>query len=231
MGRRRRTRRVVVTDTLADNVFTYKYNEDHHFFMEEQIWECKNGMLDVYSRLSKFEHDQIKDHINHPKVVLDIGCGIGRAGIYLNVVFQDPGIHYIFADRTGHIGIKNWSSHGEAYYNDLDLTSSFAELNGVTNFRTFDTGKDDWDSLPKIDFVTSRCAAGMHFPIEDIMPNLLKATVDECTMIFGIRKNQPMIKNYSAQSFTDLFEEVVFLQQEQETPFPKQDWLILKNKI
>jgi len=208
--------------------FVYKYNETHFFFMEEQLWQCKKGKLDVYSKLSKFEHDQISEYINNPRVVMDIGCGIGRAGIYLNSVLQDPNIHYIFADTTGHIGVKGWSNLGKSYYNDLDLTSSFAKLNGVTNFRVFDVLNDDWNTLPKVDFVTSRCAAGVHFPIEDVMPNLLKITSQECTMIFGTNPNRA--EKYSEKSFKDLFETVIFLPKELEIPFPHQQWLILKNK-
>lgn len=158
-------------------------------------------------------------------MVIDLGCGLGRGAIHLNAVLRDPMIHYILADTTGLTpNVVGWDL--EEYYNDLALTADFAKLNGLTNFETFDTRRDDWSKLAGIDLVVSRCSFGMHFPIERVMPRLLAATTPDCTMIFGTRRRD----QYNQHSFSDLFEETIFLSHEHEYPFPQQDWLILRKK-
>jgi hypothetical protein len=129
------------------------------------------------------------------------------------------------ADTTGDtVNTGGWNKN--EYYNNLELTSSFAKLNGVSNFQTFDTIRDSWTELHDVDFVISLCSFGMHIPIENIMNNLLSVTTDDCTMIFGTRQRHL----YNSNSFKDIFEEVLFLQQNYCHPYPLQDWLILKKK-
>lgn len=204
--------------------FVYQYRPEHVPYMTEQIWECRDD-LGVYSRVSEYEHEQIRDHIGRPRVVMDLGCGLGRGAIHLNAVLGDPTIHFVLADTTGDTpNVGGWDL-GE-FYNDLALTASFAELNGLTNFETFDTRADDWSRLPAIDLVVSRCSFGMHVPIERVMPRLLAVTAPDCTMIFGTRRRSA----YNRDSFRHLFHETLFLAQDHRPPFPQQDWLILKRK-
>lgn len=204
--------------------FRYTYGPEHISFMKEQIWEAQDN-LDVYSSLSAFEHEQLQTYIHHPKKVLDLGCGLGRAAIYLNAVFKDNDVQYVLADST-----ITYETSQEVYtdrpWNNMQLTESFCKLNGLSNFRTFDVKKDDWQELTEIDFITSRCAVGMHFPIEDYMDHLLSVASKKCLMIFGVRDYL-----YSKTSFKDKFEEVIYLSQPRKHPFPHQDWLVLKNKI
>ncbi|HWY35108.1 MAG TPA: hypothetical protein VNX68_10715 [Nitrosopumilaceae archaeon] len=194
--------------------------------MKDQIWECKDN-IDVYSTLSEFEHEQIKNYVPiQPVTVLDLGCGLGRASIYLNYILNRSDIHYILADTTGDTEITGgWDK--QEFYNKMDLTASFCTLNNLLNIGLFDTQRSDWDSLSNIDYVMSRCAFGMHFPIESIMDKLLKITTPNVTMIFGTRNRAV----YSHESFKDLFKEVYFIEQEKQEPYPQQDWLILKGKI
>lgn len=208
---------------MTAGAFRYKCAPVHLRYMREQVWECRND-VGIYSALSEFEHAQIADYVPEFRKVLDLGCGLGRAAIYLNGVFQDPETHYILADTTGSRGeAGGWDPLGEKSYNDLKLTASFARLNGLTNFRTFDYLLDDWNELTDVDFVTSRCAFGMHIPIEAVMPQLLQVSTSDVTMIFGTRRRDL----YGPNSFQDLFRDVLFLPQEETPPFPHQDWLIL----
>lgn len=213
--------------------FSYKFNSEHLKYVYDQVWECR-GNISVYSKLSEFEHKQVAKYIDKPKKVLDLGCGLGRAAIYLNYVLNDPNIHFILADTTGDTKITGvWDT--PEYYNNLSLTESFAKLNGLTNFETFDILKDDWNKLSDIDLIISHCSVGMHFPIEDVMPKLLKISTDTCTMIFGTTTAQMLPgkkeQKYSEKSFTDIFKEVHFQHEARVHPFPQQDWLVLKNKI
>lgn len=207
--------------------YSYKYSKEHLWYMEEQVWECRDN-LDVYSDLSEYEYDQMNSFIpEHPRVIMDLGCGLGRAAIYLNALFQDPTIHYILADTTGITSGRHGAWNEDQYYNSLDLTSDFCRLNGMTNFEVFDTKKDSFNQLYDIDFIISLCAFGMHNPIEDVMPDLIHISTNDVTMIFGTR-NRGI---YSSTSFDKLFKSVIFKQHDHTPPYPQQDWLVLKDKI
>lgn len=207
--------------------FIYKYDPEHLYFMKRQIWESINN-VSVYSKLSQLEHEQYKAHINKPKRVLDLGCGLGRAAIYLNHMLNDPEVHFILADANedSQIVTGKYASNNQEKYNKLDLTASFCKLNGLTNFETFDIYRNDWNQLKDIDLVISHCSVGMHYPVKDALPNLLKVTTPNCVMVFGTRNRMV----YSKNSFKNLFETVIFLPQNYIQSFPQQDWLILKNK-
>ena len=210
-------------------MFKYKYNADHLKYMKDQIWECRDN-LDVYSTLSEFEHEQVKAFIpSQPKVIMDLGCGLGRASIYLNHILHandiNNDIHFILADTTGDTEITGaWNK--EEFYNRMDLTASFCTLNGLLNIGLFDTQRSDWNNLSNIDYIMSRCAFGMHFPIESVIDKLLKISTPDITMIFGTRNRAV----YSHESFKSLFKEVIFIQEDKYDPYPQQDWLILRGR-
>lgn len=208
--------------------FEYKYEPRHLAFIKEQIWECKDD-ISVYSKLSAFEHEQIEKYLpKNPKIILEMGCGLGRGSISLNNYYKDNKISYILADRHGFTDNSGaFSPENDEFYNDLWLTEDFCKVNGIKKVKTFDTEVDDWESLPKnIDLIISRCSLGMHVPIERYMDKLLKLAGDNCTMIFGTRHS-----SYSDESFKESFKEVVFDFQGHRPPFPHQNWLVLKGKL
>lgn len=205
--------------------YRYSYQSEHIPFIKEQIWESRSD-LDLYSALSEFEHEQIKDYIGRPKRVMDLGCGLGRVAVYLNAVWNDPDVHYVLADTTCTTKVPEcWDSLPDAPWNDLAMTASFARLNGLVNFAIFDIVKDDWTSLPPLDLITSHCSVGMHFPIETILPQLMRVASDDGTLIFGVRA-----KPHYASAFKHLFHEIIWLPQPACGNFPQQDWLVLKRK-
>src|SRR4029077_968586 len=172
------------------------YNSAHIRYMKEQIWEARDD-LEVYSKLSEFEYEQIKDYIDYPKNIMDLGCGLGRVAVYLNAVLKDPDMYYILADRHGDTtNTGGWDLN--EFYNDLNLTQSFCRLNGLLSFEVFDTKLDNWNDI-WCDLIVSHCAFGMHFPIENIMSSLLEISSSDITMIFGTR-NRGL---YSEDSFKD----------------------------
>jgi SAM-dependent methyltransferase len=174
-------------------LYTYKAEECHLPYMLEQVWEIENeeGEKDfsLYSRLSLKEHQEIEEHVPAaPKVVLDFGCGLGRASIYLNKAYNNPKILFILADREGYTDNSgHFNPEKDEYYNSFNLTRSFCKLNGLENFLLFDTEKDDWDKLPRVDFITSRCSLGMHIPIERYIDRLCKVSSEDAVFIFGTR--------------------------------------------
>lgn len=208
--------------------FEYRFRAEHRPYLVAQVHEAVPN-LDYYSLLSRYEHEQLRDHIGRPRRVMDLGCGLGRAAIYLNHALQDPSVRYVLADTTCATDVPGCWDHLEyGPWNDLALTESFARLNGLVNFEVFDIHRDPWERLRMIDFVTSRCSVGMHFPIEDAMPKLLPILAADCTLIFGVRG-----RPYYAGMFGDLFEDVVWLPErltEEGRVLPRQDWLILRRK-
>ena len=206
--------------------FNYTYAPRHVGLMKEQIWEAKQD-LQVYSDLSLFEFEQIEPFLGSPKVVLEVGSGLGRGSIFLNSILQDDTVHYVLADRTGMTNNTGaFAPESDEFYNDLEQTAEFARINGLENLRTFDTEADNWSDLPKADLIFSLCSFGMHVSIERYIDRLIATATPRCTMIFGTRGP------YGRTSFSNLFENVVFLPgKESKGRFPREDWLILQNPI
>ena len=195
--------------------------------MKEQIWEAKSN-LDVYNNLGLYEFIQIEHYLGNPKTVLEVGCGLGRGSIFLNHLLKNDKVKYVLADRTGYTSNSgNYNPDKDEFYNDLVLTKDFCELNGIKNVRTFDTELDDWTSLSKVDLIFSLCSFGMHVSIKRYIDRLMATANDSCTMIFGTRNVNG--SQCDENSFKDLFETVIYIPTDHQTPFPHENWLILKN--
>ena len=211
--------------------FKYKFNHDHIFDAENQVWEAKEehgGDLTVYDRLAPYEYSQIKDFLPiNPKNILEAGCGLARGSIYLNSRYMERGQapKWFLADRDG-FSEENTGAFNpkeDEYYCSFERTKSFANLNGLKNFWMFDTEKDDWAQLPKMDLIFSFCSFGMHVALERYMDRLLGASSPDVTMIFGTRH-----AGYNGESFKDKFREVIYKPGLDQAPFPHENWLILR---
>lgn len=202
--------------------FIYKYDDKFLKYMHEQIWEAKED-LNVYHSLAEIEFSNFHEHIGNPESVLEVGCGLGRGTIYLNELLKDQNVSYTLADRTGYT--ENTGAFNPAqdeYYNDLNLTKEFCELNGVSNIETFDTELDDWGNLKKFDLIFSVCSFGMHVKIERYMDRLLSVSKPTTTMIFGVRSP------YDQNSFAGMFDEIIYKQDNSGKNLTRENWLILK---
>lgn len=194
--------------------------------MLEQIWEARDN-FSIYHDLSYHEFSQIKMHVDigRPKVVLELGCGLGRGSIFLNHLLKDDSVQYILADRHGRT--KNTGAYNpknDEYYNDLSLTEDFCRINGIKNIKTFDTEQDDWESIPKADFIFSLCSFGMHVSIHRYIDRIISASNPDSTAVFGVRGN-----DYGRHSFADRYGVTQFHRGVVVNKFPQEDWLILKN--
>jgi hypothetical protein len=198
-------------------MFKFKYNSLHLKYLEETGQNVK-----IYSEASEFEYSQVKAFVPiQPKVIMDLGCGLGRSSVYLNHILNRVDTHFILADSADNFG--NWNN--KDYYKNLDLTASFCTLNGLLNFGLFDLKKSDWNGILNIEFIMSKLSYGYSINIGPILETLLKVSTDDITMIFGTKERQemlPMFENY--------FKEVIYLKEEKQESFPQQDWLILRGK-
>jgi hypothetical protein len=204
-------------------VFQYRFEDKYMDLVREQVWETSHG-LNVYSELSAKEFSQIGEHIRKPRVVFDICSGLGRASIYINHLLGDPSVLFILADRTGRTeNTGAFNTPTDEVYNDLNLSLGFCELNGIEQVEAFDTEKDDWSTLPKVDLVISTVGLGFHVPIERYIDRLEAIASPQCRMIFGTRD-----KSYSPDSFRDRFPNSIWIKGTNEPPLPLEHWLILK---
>lgn len=198
--------------------------------MEEQVWEMKEDKHFVYDKLSQVEYEKMKDYLPAaPKVIMDIGCGLGRVAIHLNSVYRDPKALYILADRDGRTSNRGeWCPGEDEYYNDFGLMQSFCEINGLKNIRPFDTEKGDWNSLPPVDLIISQFSFGFHVSIDRYMDRIHKVLAPGGTAMFGAAAWH---QNYNEKSFSHLFSSVVYNRHHYQPPLPAEDWLILRGKL
>jgi hypothetical protein len=181
-----------------------------------------------YLKITFSEYEIIKDFIKSPKQVLDLGCGLGRMSVFINSQLQDSSIHYILADSTEVKGKPSYGWNKGGFYNDLSLTRDFAIEHGLKNFEILDICKEGITTLKNIDLVVSFLAAGFHFPIEDYINDLLKISVREVTMIFGVRRGRYIKSSFSSYfRSTKLFPNFVKLGNKR----TKEDILILEERI
>lgn len=206
--------------------FVYLFTPKHLDLMHEQILEAGNDIA-VYTGLAAFEFSQFSDHIGTPGTVLELGCGLGRGSIYLNHLLANDA-RFILADRDGRTSNSGaFNPKEDEFYNDFVLTADFCRLNGLLNFRLFDTEVDDWATLPKADLIFSLCSFGMHVSIERYMERLIRCSTPETTMIFGVR--EPC---YGPGSFGDQFGDVVYIEgRSSGNSLPAESWLILKRPM
>ena len=129
-----------------------------------------------YVKLAKF--------IGERRKILDLGCGLGRNSVIFSK-FVDG--HYILADSNGDSSYPGWRGDVKEYYNDLELTKTFVEANGLTNYEIFDLEHRELEELEDIDFVFSFLAAGYHFPISQYINRLLDIATPNCLFAFSIR--------------------------------------------
>lgn len=200
----------------------YLFNDEHLDLVKEQVWECKDD-ISVYGKLAEYELECFKEHL--PETVhmsLEMGAGMGRGSIQLSKLYPDA--WFVLADRQGRT--KNdgiFFPETDEYYNDFKMTESFCLLNKLRNFETFDTEEGDWNSLPLVDLITSRCAMGFHFPIDRYIDRLIEVSSPDVTMIFGVNC---LFKDH--ERYEDRFKEVHFIGISPKEPFPHQSWLVLK---
>ena len=170
----------------------YEYNipdkvRDHIF---EQVWEVPKNNINVYSTISQMEYENFKNVISQHKNilnVLDLGCGVGRAGIYLyNMINKSNKIKFHFCDSdTGAQGNGGTTTGND--YSSLEVTNLFINSNNVTNFEIIDFNKQKISTLPKQDIIMSMYSVGVHIPIEVYLNDILKIIDDDSIIILGIR--------------------------------------------
>lgn len=189
-------------------IFNFKFNKKTFKIAKLQVTLLKNiDDIQSYTKLSEVEYETIKDEINLPKIILDLGCGLGRMSIYLNYRLKDENIKFVLGDFDEiTTDVRYGWNPGKIYYNKLKLKKKFCNLNNLFNIKLFDLKTKNLSELENIDIVISFFSVGFHYPIENYMSDLLRITTDDCIMIFGIR-----IGRYDENSFKKYFKICKFI--------------------
>lgn len=160
--------------------------------------ECKqyielqcNGDRSLYTEFP--EHVAVDRTLKQlkPRIALDIGCGIGRASVWMAK-------HYGWVDTEfwlydGHGGdeqLDGVRSSDMEYYNSLEATEAYAKTNGLT-YRILDADKP----LPQeeaVDLAYSYCAFGFHWPIGMALQAVGPILKPGCLCVFGVRGMEAM---------------------------------------
>lgn len=200
--------------------FEYKFSDKYKEIAGMQVTQIKDNQ-DFYLEMSASEYKVIEHYIQSPKRVLELGCGLGRFSIFLNSQL-DTGPEFFLADYSKiSERVKYGWNPADSFYNNLDLTKEFCNLNGLSNLSIIDLEKESVSSLSDIDLVMSFLSVGFHYPIEQYMDHLLDITTDDATFIFGIRKGK-----YNEDSFSDSFKSSIVI--ENSSVYTKEEILILQ---
>jgi len=197
--------------------------KEYQDYVMLHVTQCRSKGFDFYTKMCESEFETFKEHIKRPKVVLDLGCGLGRMSIYMNWILNDSDTHYILCDSTNKdvVSISYGWKPQYSFYSNLEKAEQLCKLNGLVNFEVIDI--KSLSKLKNIDLVMSFLSVGFHYPIEDYIDTLMDITTQDCEMIFGVRKGK-----YNENSFSSKFKTRMILKQNLLKEETKEDIMILQ---
>jgi len=200
-------------------IITDKFND----YINYQVTTAVDNK-EQYTKLSEIEYEVISQYIDpYPKRILELGCGLGRMSIFLNKKHPSNSKYHL-ADMSCITPTPTKSSRygwdPGTWYNDLELTKEFCEINGLVNFEIIDLATGSITLLRDIDFIFSVMSVGFHYPIEQYMDILKLVAKPDALIIFGVRKGF-----YENKIFLNQFKSVEFKDMKEDS---KERFLILK---
>lgn len=139
-----------------------------------------------------------------PKTVLDIGCGLGIYDLAIHD-FYGPGVDFYMLDKTTTEQEESNVFYGYkktgAFYNNLDYTKEFLEMNGVDPDKihviSVDEGKGKLLETPKLDLIISIISCGFHYPLSTYFDEITQLVKDDGLFCFhcrGLEENLPLLE-------------------------------------
>ena len=124
-----------------------------------------------------------------PRCVLDLGCGLGRIGIYLFKRYEWKDARFVMADGdSGEVQLANLRTGKSDFYNSMATTEEFCRANGMENVEFLNLEKQGWDAMKSApDLVVSFYAFGFHWPIEYCLDAIYPYIEKSCLLLFGMR--------------------------------------------
>jgi hypothetical protein len=144
-----------------------------------------------------------------PDTVMDLGCGLGRTSVMLDIFWGHSETTYTMVDAKDRIDenlVGGWRPDHPEWCCNLDRTLDFMTANHIPASRISLLPLSlPWGPFWKWHLIISTLAVGFHWPIEDWLPRLRPVCHDETRPIFGVRHAK-----YNGDSQFDGFEVVGF---------------------
>lgn len=147
-----------------------------------------NGDKTLYTDMPEVKHIDALLHDIRPKVVLDVGAGIGRASVYFHHRYNwKDTLFYLLDGDGGETQYDELRSKDGEYYNSFECAQTFCEANEL-NYRQVDAN-GEWEELitEPIDLVYSFLAIGFHWPLFFYLSRLYDILNPGTILIFGTR--------------------------------------------
>ena len=168
-----------------------------------------------YSRCSPSGNKYLANVLNKLEIkesdsIMDIGCGLGILGIFINQKYQNNPNFYLLDKNTVDTKIKYGFSKDYESYNDLNETRNILLKNGLSKEQIYIKNVDQEITIDnKINLVISLKSMGYHYPIENYI-NLIKKTCStETAFIFDVFEEK-----YSLRDVKKYFNEAKIIYEE-----------------
>ncbi len=127
----------------------------------------------------------------NPNCVLDMGCGIGRIGVYLFKKYEWKYTRFILADGdSGEKQLAGMRTGKDDFYNSMAVTYEFCEANGMSNVELLNLEEQGWSAMQSVpNLVVSFYAFGFHWPIDYFLDSIYLRLGESCLLLFGMRVN------------------------------------------
>jgi len=164
-----------------------KINKETERLIRLQRTSLGEDISEEYLTSLRQDYDSIKDYIGEPKKVLDIGCGIGGIGLFLDNLAEE---FYLF-DKTGENKDLYYGYKPEGcFYNSLELAEKFLRDNGFkSNLTLLDLSEgQNISNLKDIDLVISLISWGFHYPVKTYLKQVDNLLSENGKIIIDLRK-------------------------------------------
>jgi len=131
-----------------------------------------------------------------PGIALDLGCGVGRASVYLFKRYDWKKTKFYLADGdTCKQRYKGMRDQPGEYYNTATATMDFCRANKLIDFSYINLERQPLASIDEpIDLVYSFLAIGFHWPLSFYLDTLHPLCRRGALLMFGIRNDGEWIK-------------------------------------
>lgn len=152
--------------------------------------QCKGEVL--YTNMPETQAlDGLLNGLN-PKTAIELGCGIGRATVYLSKRYGFSDTKFVMFDGdSGEQTLCGADRSGNSdFYNSLDMTRKYCEANQVKNMEIINAEVTPLTEIPHtFDLAYSFLAIGFHWSITMYLDQLHQKMPKGGVCIFGMQGN------------------------------------------
>lgn len=139
----------------------------------------------------RVDFQSIKDVLpSKARNILDIGCGIAGIDFFLYQNYQNHEPNLFLLDKEGISDVYYGFEEEASFYNSLDLSREFLNLNGVPKdkIHTINISEDDFPSENNLELIISIISWGFHYPVSTYLEEVYHSLSNNGVLIMDIRK-------------------------------------------